>query len=60
MIETGNYNLQLDVKPGMNEQEIELIRQDTLNNLNAQIENNEKIIQDSRIPWDSKVFYTHV
>ncbi|CAF4431541.1 unnamed protein product [Rotaria socialis] len=55
LIETGNYNLQLDVKPSMSSQEIEVIRQQTEENINGQIENNEKTLQDSKLPWDVKL-----
>ncbi len=55
LIETGNYNLQLDVKPGMSSQEIELKRKQMEEEILSQIQNNQKSLQDSKISWDIKV-----
>ncbi|CAF3137222.1 unnamed protein product [Rotaria sp. Silwood2] len=55
LIETGNYYLQLNVKHGMTDQDIELIRQQTENEILTQIQNNQKILQDSKISWDIKL-----
>ncbi|CAF3629264.1 unnamed protein product [Adineta steineri] len=55
LIETGNYNLQLDVKPGMTDQDIEIVRKQMEEEINLQIQNNQKTLQDSNISWDTKL-----
>ena len=56
LIDTGSYNLQLDVKPGMTSHDIELKRKQMEEEIRLQIQNNQKILQDSNISWDVKVF----
>jgi hypothetical protein len=55
LIETGNYNLQLDIKPGMTNQDIELMRRNMKEEILSQIQNNQQTLQDSKISWDIKV-----
>ncbi|UJR22741.1 hypothetical protein I4U23_025773 [Adineta vaga] len=55
LIETGNYNLQLDVKPGMSEQDIEVVRKQMEEEIQSQIQNNQKLLQDSKLSWDVKL-----
>ncbi len=56
LIETGNYNLQLDVKSGMSSQEIELKRKQMKEEILSQIQNNQTILEDSKISWAIKVY----
>jgi len=55
LIETGNYNLQFDGKPNMTPQDIELRKKQIEEEILSQIKNNQKILQDSKISWDTKV-----
>ena len=55
LIETGNYNLQLDSKLGMTMQDIELRKKQITEEILLQIQNNQKILLDSNISWDTRV-----
>ncbi len=46
----------MDVKPGMTPQDIELKRKEMEEEIFTQIQNNQQILQDSKISWDTKVY----
>ena len=56
LIDTGKYNLQLDIQPGMTNQDIELMRKDMEEEILSQIQANQQVLQDSKTSWDLKVF----
>jgi hypothetical protein len=60
LIETGNYNLQVDVPAGMTTQDIEVKRKQMEEEILSQIRNNQQILQDSKISWDVKVMKTRI
>ncbi len=60
LIETGNYNLQVDVQTGMTTQDIEVKRKQMEEEILSQIRNNQQILQDSKISWDVKVMKTRI
>ncbi|CAF0889778.1 unnamed protein product [Adineta ricciae] len=55
LIDTGNYNFDLDVKPGMSVQDIELARKQMEEEIQSQIQDNQKLLLDSSISWDDKL-----
>ena len=57
LIDTGKFNLQLDIQPGMSTQDIELMRKDIEEGILSQIQVNQLILQDSKTTWDLKVNY---
>ena len=57
LIDTGKFNLQLDIQPGMSTQDIELMRKDIEEGILSQIQVNQLILQDSKTTWNLKVNY---
>ncbi|UJR26288.1 hypothetical protein I4U23_007626 [Adineta vaga] len=55
LIDTGKYNLQLDIQPGMSSQDIELMRKDMEEGILSQIQANQLVLQDSKTTWDLKL-----
>lgn len=54
-MDTGKYNLQLDIQPGMSTQDIEIMRKDVEEGIRSQIQTNQLLLQDSKTTWDLKV-----
>lgn len=59
LIDTGKYNLQLDIQPGMTNQDIEAMRKDMEEGILSQIQANQQVLQDSKTSWDLKVIERH-
>ncbi|CAF0816111.1 unnamed protein product [Adineta ricciae] len=55
LIDTGKFNLQLDIQPGMSTQDIELMRRDVEEGILSQIQVNQQLLQDSKTTWDLKL-----
>ena len=55
MIDTGKYNLQLEIQPGMTHQDIELMKKDMEEEILSQIQANQQVLQGSKTSWDLKV-----
>lgn len=55
LIDSGKYNLQLDIQPGMTSQDIESMRKDMEEEILSQIQANQQVLQDSKTSWDLKV-----
>lgn len=47
--------MQLDIRPGMTNQDIELMKKELEEEILSQIQNNQQLLQDSKTPWESKV-----
>ena len=54
-MDTGKYNLQLDIRPGMTNQDIEAMRKDMEEGILSQIQANQQVLQESKTSWDLKV-----
>ena len=59
LIDTGKYNLQLDIRPGMTNQDIETMKKDMEQEILSQIQANQQLLQDSKTSWDLKVRTSH-
>ncbi|CAF4324903.1 unnamed protein product, partial [Adineta steineri] len=59
LIDTGKYNLQLEIQPGMTNQDIELMRKEMEEEIRSQIQENQQILQNSKTSWDLKVIYSY-
>ncbi|CAF1186858.1 unnamed protein product [Rotaria sordida] len=55
LIDTGKYNLQLDILPGMTNQHIELMRKNMEEEILSQIQANQQVLQNSKTSWDLKL-----
>jgi len=55
LIDTGKYNLQLDIQPGMTNQDIDLMKKEMEEEILSQIQANQQILQNSKTSWDLKV-----
>ncbi|CAF4626294.1 unnamed protein product [Rotaria sp. Silwood1] len=55
LIDTGKYNLQLDILPGMTGQDIELMRKHMEEEIVSQIQANQQMLQNSKTSWDLKL-----
>ncbi|CAF3662340.1 unnamed protein product [Adineta steineri] len=55
LIDTGKYNLQLEIQPGMTNQDIELMRKEMEEEIRSQIQENQQILQNSKTSWDLKL-----
>jgi kinesin family member 1 len=55
LIDTGKYNLQLDIRPGMTNQDIEAMKKEMEEEILSQIHNNQQILHDSKTSWEAKV-----
>ena len=59
LIDTGKYNMQLDIRPGMTSQDVEQMRREMEEEILSQIQNNQQILQDSKTSWESKVRFCY-
>ena len=55
LIDTGKYNLQLDIQPGMSNQDIESMKKAMEEEILSQIQTNQQVLQDSKTSWEIKV-----
>ncbi|CAF4338572.1 unnamed protein product, partial [Rotaria sp. Silwood2] len=55
LIDSGKYNLQLDILPGMTSQDIELMRKNMQEEILSQIQANQQMLQNSKTSWDLKL-----
>ena len=55
LIDTGKYNLQLDIQPAMTNQDIDLMKKEMEEEILSQIQANQQILQNSKTSWDLKV-----
>ncbi|CAF4811301.1 unnamed protein product, partial [Rotaria magnacalcarata] len=54
LIDSGKYNLQLDILPGMTNQDIEAMKKNTEQEILSQIQTNQQMLQSSKTSWDLK------
>ncbi|CAF3182883.1 unnamed protein product [Rotaria socialis] len=55
LIDTGKYNLQLDILPSMTNQDIEAMRKKVEEEILSQIQVNQQMLQSSKTSWDLKL-----
>ncbi|CAM4741050.1 unnamed protein product [Rotaria magnacalcarata] len=55
LIDSGKYNLQLDILPGMTNQDIEAMKKNTEQEILSQIQTNQQMLQSSKTSWDLKL-----